>query len=115
EQGCAGLLIWGDVLNFLRLEKYSRSLHWGNVVFEGLVRGEQLFFGRGRLPGNAYSLRLERTGDRFTTFCSANGQDWFTCGQTLFRAADPLLVGPFANNSTVAHFDYVRVLGKGDA
>ena len=38
-----------------------------------------------------------------------------TCGTAHFPAGDPLLVGVHATNGLVAHFDYVRVLGKGDA
>jgi regulation of enolase protein 1 (concanavalin A-like superfamily) len=112
----SGLLIWKDALNFLRLDKFAMDpWHHGDVMLEARVQGEFLHFGRGRLHGRSYFLRLERTGERLVALCSTDGEHWLTCGTVLFAAGDPLLVGVHANMGMVAHFDYVRVLGKGDA
>jgi hypothetical protein len=111
-----GLLVWKDALNYLRLEKFALDpWHNADVSLAGRVQGEFRDFGRGRLRGESYFLRLERTGERFTALCSADGETWLTCGSVLFPAGDPLLVGVHAINSMVVHFDYVRLLGKGDA
>jgi class 3 adenylate cyclase len=115
EVGSTGLLVWKDALNFLRLDKFPMSAwHNGDIMLEARVNGEFLHFGRGRLRGGSYFLRLERTGERFTALCSTDGENWLTCGSVLFPTGDPLLVGVHAIGGMVAHFDYVRVLGKGE-
>jgi pentatricopeptide repeat protein len=109
----SGLLVWKDALNYLRLDKFSMSpWHNGDIMLEARVKGEYLHFGRGRLRGGTCFLRLERTGERFAALCSTDGEHWLTCGTVLLPAGDPLLVGVHAINGMVAHFDYVRVLGK---
>jgi hypothetical protein len=111
----SGLLVWKDALNFLRLDKFTKDPeHHGDIMLEGRVEGEFLHLGRGRLRGGSYFLRLERTGERLAALCSTDGERWLTCGHVLFPAGDPLLVGVHALNGMVAHFDYVRVLGRGN-
>ena len=39
---------------------------------------------RGKLPGDNLRLRLERVGDQVRALCSADGETWFTAGQTEF-------------------------------
>ena len=38
-------------------------------------------------------LRLERTGDVFSAYCSSDGEKWLTCGQMTFPAEDPIRIG----------------------
>ena len=82
---------------------------------EGRIGGEYRIIGRGLLRGNAFHLRLERTGDRFAALCSTDGVHWLTCAQVVFPVKEPLRVGVWAALGRVVHFDYVRVLGPGDA
>jgi regulation of enolase protein 1 (concanavalin A-like superfamily) len=111
--GMGGLLVWKDVLNYVRLEKFSlESSHHGSIQLEARIRGEYQTVGRGLLRGNAFHLRLERTGDRFAALCSTDGVHWLTCGQVVLPVKDPLLVGVAAMSGMVVHFDYVQVLGK---
>jgi Beta xylosidase C-terminal Concanavalin A-like domain len=111
----SGLLVWKDWLNFLRLEKRSMTARQkADVILEGRVNGEFCHIGRGRVRGPVYYLRLERTAERFAALCSTDGKNWWTCGQAVFPARDPLLVGVHAIDGMTAHFDYVRVLGKAD-
>jgi regulation of enolase protein 1 (concanavalin A-like superfamily) len=110
----SGLLVWKDVLNFLRLEKFAMHReHLGSIQFGARIRGEYRTVGRGLLLGHAFHLRLERTGDRFAALCSTDGVHWLTCGQVVLPVKDPLLVGVAALYGMVVHFDTVRVLGKG--
>ena len=114
EPGPCGLLVWKDVLNYVRLEKFSmgRRRH-GSVQLEARIGGEYRVVGRGLLRGNSFHLRLERTGDRFATLCSTDGVHWLSCGQVVLPVKDPLWVGVAALHGMVVHFDYVQVLGRG--
>jgi hypothetical protein len=113
--GMSGLLVWKDFLNFLRLEKFSMGQeHRGSIQLEARVRGDYRTRGRGLLRGNAFHLRLERTGDRFAALCSTDGVHWLTCGQVVLPVKDPLLVGVAALHGMVVYFDSVQLLGRGD-
>jgi hypothetical protein len=114
-EGCvSGLLVWKDVLNYVRLDKFVHSrVHNGDVRLEARVAGAHQAFGRGMLRGNTYHLRLERTGDRFAALCSTDGVHWLTCGHGVLPVKDPLRVGVWAGQGMVVHFDSVQVLGKG--
>jgi regulation of enolase protein 1 (concanavalin A-like superfamily) len=57
--------------------------------------------GRGLLPSPAEGsarihLRLERSGDRISAFCSADGEQWYTVGTVTFPVQDPIQVGVHA-------------------
>jgi DNA-binding SARP family transcriptional activator/regulation of enolase protein 1 (concanavalin A-like superfamily) len=115
DAGSSGLLVWKDVLNYLRFERFDLGrFHLGNVRLEARVAGAYEHFGRGRLRGDTYYLRLERTGDRFAALCSTDGVHWLTCGHVVLPVTDPLRVGVAALEGMVVHFDYVQVLGRGD-
>ena len=38
-------------------------------------------------------LRLERSGGEFTSYCSIDGENWFTCGKMTLPMEDPIQVG----------------------
>jgi hypothetical protein len=96
-----------------RLVSKTWPYQYGDIHFEARVAGVHDLFGRGQLWGNAYYFRLERTGDRFAALCRTDGAHWLTCGQVVLPVKDPLLVGVWAGQSTVVHFDHVQVLGRG--
>lgn len=87
-----GLLLWQDKANYLRLT-------WGQhgpdqVTFAGALDNRNLVLGRGSLPNaGCVVLRLERCGDQTRALCSADGQQWYSVGQTAFPAHGPLVVG----------------------
>jgi class 3 adenylate cyclase/regulation of enolase protein 1 (concanavalin A-like superfamily) len=111
--GQGGLLVWKDAPNFLRLEKFSMDPeHFGSIQMEARIKGQYQIVGRGLLRGNAFHLRLERTGDRFAALCSTDGVHWLTCGHVVLPVKDPLLVGVAALYGMVVRFDYVQVLGR---
>jgi regulation of enolase protein 1 (concanavalin A-like superfamily) len=112
--GHSGLLVWKDVLNYVRLDKYVGSrFHGAAVTLEARVAGAYDKFGRGQLRGDTYHFRLERTGDRFVALCSTDGVHWLTCGYVVLPVKDPLLVGVRAADGMVVHFDTVQLLRKG--
>jgi regulation of enolase protein 1 (concanavalin A-like superfamily) len=116
EPGPSGLLVWKDILNYVRLEKFSmdRRRH-GSIQLEARIRGEYRTVGRGLLRGNSFHLRLERTGDRFAALCSTDGVHWLTCGHVVLPVRGPLRVGVAALHGMVVHFDTVQMLGRGNS
>ncbi len=94
-----GLLLWQDEENYL-------CLNWGQrrpdeIGFEGCIGNEDLVFGRGKLPGDRIRLRLERSGDQVRALCSADGETWYTAGQTEFAVDDEIQAGLYA----IGHID----------
>jgi hypothetical protein len=94
-----GLLLWKDKQTFLRLERgyFDRR----DILFRGEIDGQGTIVGRGLLSGTAEDskrihLRLERSGDRVSAFCSADGQHWYTAGTVTFPVHDPVQVGVYA-------------------
>jgi class 3 adenylate cyclase len=86
-----GLLLWKDPKNFLRLERGAQGAH--EISFRGRIQNEELTVGRGRLPSERVSLRLEWLGDRVKALCSADEQEWFTLGTVAFPVEGPVQVG----------------------
>jgi len=116
EWGQGVLLVWKDVLNYVRLGKFAHGRpHHGDIHLEARVAGVHGIFGRGQLRGDTYHLRLERIGDRFAALCCTDGVHRLSCGQVVLPVKDPLLVGVAALQGKVVHFDYVQVLGRGQA
>ncbi|MBI1922917.1 tetratricopeptide repeat protein, partial [Candidatus Poribacteria bacterium] len=105
-----GLLIHQDKDNFLHFEI---GVHGENEVrLHGYVGGVQQIVGRGILRATHVSplqdsegivgarhalpnvhLRLERIGDEFSAYCSADGENWFTCGTMTLPLNDPIQLG----------------------
>ena len=114
-----GLLIWKDKDNYIRFE---RGTHGENEIhLSGSIEGEGDLFGRGMLASDILYLRLERIGDRISTYCSSDGENWMTCGEVSFPAGNPIQVGVHAigsvgfrggNMHTATRFDYFRVLRR---
>jgi regulation of enolase protein 1 (concanavalin A-like superfamily) len=80
EYMLAGLLLWRDEQNFVRLELRSRRSRPATVYLEACVAGRFRHIGRGQWERQPMWLRLERTGDEAHGLCSADGQQWLTCG-----------------------------------
>ncbi len=115
-----GLLVWKNGNRFLRLEKTS-----GPHAFRGDVRFERhvgrIFNLRGRAAGlrntRELFLRLERRGNQFSSFASADGIQWRSCGQTNVGMGEAVDVGlhalcPGNIPPTLTRFDYFRVFKR---
>jgi regulation of enolase protein 1 (concanavalin A-like superfamily) len=89
-----GLLLWQDAANYVRLDRGTRGPH--EIAFQGCLENADMMLGRGCLPAERIWLRLERSGDRVSAFCSPDGEDWFTVGSVAFPIAGPLEVGVHA-------------------
>jgi len=119
----SGLLVWKDEENYIRFE---RGMHLKDEIsLAGNVQGEYNHFGRGMLASEILYLRLERIGDRFSAYCSSDGENWMTCGDVRFPAEDPIQIGIHAIGKigwvgminlgdmvTATRFDYFRVLRR---
>jgi len=113
-----GFLVWKDESNYIRLVRgmYGKD----EIGLSGNVDGEWNHFGRGRLVSDIVYLRLERIGDKFSAYCSGDGENWMTCGAVDFFAEDPIQIGIHVigstgseeNTGTAARFDYFRVLRR---
>ena len=111
-----GLLVWRGPHAFLRLEKTC-----GAHGFRGDVRFEQhinrvfhLIGRRGWRRIRQLYLRLERTGNLFSGYCSTDAANWVSVGQTYVGMGDTLQVGlhalaPGNVPPTITRFDYFRV------
>jgi hypothetical protein len=89
-----GLLLWNDAQNFLRLDRGVMGRE--EISFLGCLGNQEVIIGRGRLPGERISLRLERIGERMNALCSADGEEWFTVGHVEFPVGDLAQVGMHA-------------------
>lgn len=88
-----GLLLWQDKWHFLRLDWGTRGQ--AEVALQGCVNRQEIVCGRGRLPGQAIYLRLDRCGDRMRGFCSNDGERWYSVGQVDFAVTAPVQIGLF--------------------
>jgi len=94
-----GLLVWKDINNFLKFEKGFRGT--GAICTEGILEGKWHFIGRGAMSGSRSEkvyLRMERYNDRFSSFCSSDGEKWMSCGHVDFAADGPVQIGIFASS-----------------
>jgi regulation of enolase protein 1 (concanavalin A-like superfamily) len=89
-----GLLLWKGEDDYLRLDLGTRGAH--EIGFAGCREGQETLIGRGHLPAARVLLRLERRGERVRALCSADGDAWFTAGETAFPAAGSVEIGIFA-------------------
>ena len=89
-----GLLIWRDLRNFVRLDRGACGGQ--EISFMGSFEGEDACFGRGRLPANRVTLRLECVDHHVRALCSADGERWYTVGQITLSTDLPLEAGLLA-------------------
>ena len=105
-----GLLIWKDESNYLCFCKGDSDRY--GFQFYGYINKEELIAGRGYLPDKndeKVYLRLERSGDIFSAYVSADGVNWLTCGKLTMSLDDPIQVGIYAHgmiNRTVYCGEY---------
>jgi predicted ATPase/regulation of enolase protein 1 (concanavalin A-like superfamily) len=76
----AGLLVWRDEQHFARLELRALPGEGISVHLEACVAGRFRRIGRGRCERQPMWLRVERTGEEVRGLCSADGEQWLTCG-----------------------------------
>jgi tetratricopeptide (TPR) repeat protein len=91
-----GLLVWKNRDNFLRFEKGVHGEH--EVRLHGYVGGKYQIAGRGLLlrdGAEEIHLRLERTGEQFSAYCSVDAkiESWATCGKLVLPLDDPIQIG----------------------
>jgi len=93
-----GLLIWKDESNYLCFCKGDSDRY--GFQFFGYLDKKQLMAGRGFLldeNDEKVYLRLERSGDIFSAYVSADGINWLTCGKLTMSLDDPIHVGIYAH------------------
>jgi regulation of enolase protein 1 (concanavalin A-like superfamily) len=92
-----GILIWQNLIHFLRLDWGSRGL--GEVTFWGCIDQQDTIIGRGKLHTTHAYLRLERKGSQMHALCSDDSKAWYTAGQVEFPVNGSFEVGVYASGS----------------
>jgi regulation of enolase protein 1 (concanavalin A-like superfamily) len=114
EWESAGILIWKDSNNFLRLDRACGASNSQRIVFimskDGGWAPIDVI-----LPSNMNPtyLKLSRSGDKFTGYYSSNGLDWTYVGERIFSVADPVDIGldvvnVYHDGTFFADFDYFK-------
>jgi len=109
-----GLLVWRDKDNFIRLEVPSSTEWEDTVYYEATVAGKLIYPGAHKFETEKAWLRLERKGDRFAGYVSADGENWYRCGWADIPMQDPIQVGIHAlcpqSPTTSTRFEYFKIL-----
>lgn len=115
---CAGILVWKDSDNYLRLDRVYAGVG-GGVMQAVDLSGEYLdswhYYGSAAYANTTTYLRLERTGCNFTASYSSDGVSWTFLDTASFPGLeDPVQIGLFVldewqNNPIHADFDYFKV------
>ena len=110
----AGILVWADSVNLVRLERST----FNTVMLASVVGGS------GTVQSKSYSgtdtyLRLVRAGNDFTGYYSSDGVNWNLVGSAAITASDPVYTGlmvvdQYQDNPISADFDYFRYLAAID-
>jgi regulation of enolase protein 1 (concanavalin A-like superfamily) len=115
EWESAGILIWKDSSNFLRLDRACGMSNSQRIVFimaknDGWAPIDVI------LPSNMNPtyLKLSRLGDKFSAYYSNNGADWTYVGEMTFPVANPVAVGldvvnVYHDGTFYADFDYFKM------
>lgn len=103
----AGLVVWWNTNNFIRLERETEgvSIHWNNGG---------IYTGIDAIPTDATTLylKLERSGNEFTGKFSEDGKNWIEIGTvTSHFGSEPLVgltvINQWQSNPTFADFEFV--------
>lgn len=104
----AGLLVWKDINNYFRVEKYGSN----QVLMYGYIAGTETYTSMSA-PGLQY-LKIVKTGTGIEGFWSQDGSSWNSVHQYNLNVADPFEVGLFVINvgsvPFSADFDYFMVV-----
>lgn len=105
----AGLLLWQDEANFVRLELQRQHEEHLIVCLGACLSGRFHHIGRGRCELAPLWLRLERTRERIRGLCSPDGAQWRLVGELNLPYSASEQIGlaacHFRDTDTVAWFD----------
>jgi tetratricopeptide (TPR) repeat protein len=114
-----GLRVWKDGDNSIHFDASQFGLE-GTVQLGFARSGQRLIAGQGLLESAALTLRLERKGDRFTGYVSADDENWYRCGWADIPMEDPVEVGihtlhpgASATSTRFEHFKIYRKIKEG--
>jgi regulation of enolase protein 1 (concanavalin A-like superfamily) len=89
----AGLLLWVNEQNFLRLELRNHGAPEPTVCMQSCVSSRFQPIGRGQCGTTAIWLRLEYAFGVARGLCSIDGREWLLCGSTPFPLDEAFQVG----------------------
>ncbi|HEY3283734.1 MAG TPA: hypothetical protein VGN26_15820, partial [Armatimonadota bacterium] len=95
EPSVGGLLAWGGPNSYLRLDVGLRGPE--EVSLAGCLDGVDLLIGRGRIPGQTITLRLECCQGSARALCRGGNGEWMRVGHVHFPVLPELKAGVFAS------------------
>lgn len=126
----AGIVVWKDSSNYLRLERMSRTIGYSvepQIVFIGTINGawsmpspqQSSPGGIIHLPSNSNPtyLKLTRSGNIFSGYYSTDGINWNHVADIVLAVNDPVHVGldiinVYHSGTFFADFDYFNRTAK---
>jgi regulation of enolase protein 1 (concanavalin A-like superfamily) len=108
----AGLLLWRDEQNFIRLELHDLPSGRLGVTVEACLAGRCRFVSRGHHPRQTMWLRVQRAGEDVRCLCSPDLKQWIGCGSVRLPPGGSDQVGLFAihkNAEAQVWFDCLEV------
>ncbi|HEV3416198.1 MAG TPA: DUF1349 domain-containing protein [Pirellulales bacterium] len=101
----AGLLIWQDDKNYIRMERSSEGDTQSRfVMIECYQDGIKMYKKHDDIEDKNTYLRVTRSGDNFTFESGEDGQDWTKLTTEEVKLAEQLKVGIAAVNTTTEEF-----------
>ncbi len=123
----AGLSIWKDQFNYIRLDRMSRTVRYPveqQIIFVGSIAGKwSMYDPQHSNPGNVVHLsnlidptylKIKRSGNIFYGYYSEDGFNWIEIGEIELAIDDPIQIGievinEYNPHTFFADFDYFRV------
>lgn len=114
----AGILIWQDDGNYLRLERGYNGSSGNGILFTKVEKGVLIDvspFAYHLTTATQVGLRVQMDGDHLTAWWRGPGQDWQNDGETTMHFANATIGLILAANysqgasQTTAYYDYFRV------
>jgi regulation of enolase protein 1 (concanavalin A-like superfamily) len=110
----AGILVWQDTDNYLRLDRIKHMITRQVVDVSGEKEDTWYYFAESPYSSTTTYLRLERFGSIFTSEYSSDGSTWEFLTNVTFAFSKPISIGLFIINQyqdypIYADFDYFRI------
>jgi regulation of enolase protein 1 (concanavalin A-like superfamily) len=108
----AGILLYKDNSNYIRVEKWSKTQVQTYAVIAGTGLSTPV---NGLTSSTSMYLKVDKTGTSVKAYYSTTGADgsWVLISTTTFSSSDPLKIGLYAINvgtaAFTAEFDYFHI------
>jgi regulation of enolase protein 1 (concanavalin A-like superfamily) len=113
----AGILVWKDDRNYVRLERAAEGNAAAHYAFlEGFLDGNEVCSEQRELDDKDTFLRTTREGNNFTFETSADGREWTKLKTLELKLPEQVKAGVAAINTTTSQFSAtIEAPASGDA